>query len=109
MRMMEKRIREKKLKEDKEHEQREEGAGRFLAQVLNRDAIQYLNGIRSSRPEAARRIEEILEGLVAQGRLRQKDDRLLVKAIERKVRGIEPTITFVRKGKRTDLRKELKE
>ena len=108
MRRMEKMLKEKQLQNQQKERERGE-VERILSQVLMPDAIQYLASIRSDSPQIADKIEEIVIALVVQRRIRQKMDKVVVKAIERKVRGIEPTISYVKKGKRMEISEKLKE
>jgi DNA-binding TFAR19-related protein (PDSD5 family) len=108
MRKMEKKLKQRKLQEEQLERERSE-VERILAQVLMPDAIAYLGSLRSKSPEIAGKIEETIITLVIQRRIRQKIDAVIIKAIERKVRGIEPTISFQRKGKRTEISEKLRE
>ncbi len=108
MRQMERMLKEKKLADETKQRERLE-IDRILTQVLEPDALQYLKEVRSSSPEVASKIEETVIGFVVQRRIRYKIDRVIVKAIERKIRGLEPTISFVRKGKRMEISEKLRE
>lgn len=105
---MERMLKEKKLADETKQRERVE-IDRILTQVLEPDALQYLKEVRSSSPEVASKIEETVIGFVVQRRIRYKIDRVIVKAIERKIRGLEPTISFVRKGKRMEISEKLRE
>ena len=105
---MEKMLKEKQLQEEQRKRERDE-VERILSQVLTPDAMKYLAAVRSSSPWVAGKIEEIIIALVVQRRIRQKIDKVIVKAIERKVRGIEPTISYVKKGKRMEISEKLRE
>ncbi len=104
---------QRKLEEKKKEQERQAQERRQLDQILSRvlesDALSYLNSMRQSDPEVASKMERIIVALVVQRRILQKIDRIIVKAIERKVRGLEPTISFVRKGRRIDLSEKLRE
>ena len=108
MRRMEKMLKEKQLQNEQSKRERDE-VERVLSQVLSPDALKYLATVRSSSPSVAGRIEEIVIALVVQRRIRQKIDKVIIKAIERKVRGIEPTISYVKKGKRMEISEKLRE
>ncbi len=107
MRQMEQRLREKQLQEEKVEDERRQ-VERILGQVLKPDAMSYLGQLRSSSPAVANKIEEILIGLVIQRRINYKVDKVIIRAIERKVRGVEPTISFSRKGKRIEISEKLR-
>ncbi len=108
MRRMEKMLKERQLQEEQKKRERDE-VERVLSQILTPDAIKYLAALRSSSLGVAEKIEEIIIALVVQRRIRQKVDKVIIKAIERKVRGIEPTISYVKKGKRMEISEKLRE
>ena len=108
MRQMEDKLKQRKLQEEQMERERSE-VDRILAQVLMPDAISYLTALRSQNPQVAGKIEETVIALVIQRRIRQKIDAVIIKAIERKVKGIEPTISFQRKGKRMEISEKLRE
>lgn len=108
MREMQKMLKEKKLADERKQKERQE-VERILSQVIQPDGLAYLKEVRASSPEVAAKIEETIIALVVQRRIRYKIDRIIVKAIERKIRGLEPTISFVRKGKRMEISEKLKQ
>ncbi len=105
---LQKRLEEKKREEEREAEERSQ-LNEILSSTLEPDALSYLDSIRRSDPKVATKIENIIVALVVQRRILRRIDRIIVKAIERKVRGLEPTISFVRKGRRIDLSEKLRE
>ncbi len=104
---MQRRLKERKFCDEHKERERQE-IDRILGGVLTPDAVKYLRDIHSSAPGIAERIEETIIGLVVQKRIQYRIDKVIIKAIERKIRGIEPTISFVRKGKRTTISDTLK-
>ncbi len=108
IREMQKRFKEKEAQQAQE-EQRRQGLNSILNQVLTAEATKYLKTIRSSDQKVAERIEEIIIALTIRGRIRSKVDKVIVKAIERKVKGVEPKITFMRKGKKMEISEKLRE
>jgi DNA-binding TFAR19-related protein (PDSD5 family) len=108
MREIESRLRDRELQKEQKEMERQQ-VQRVLGQVLKEDALEYLGKLRDSSPDVAAKIEEIVLSLAIQRRVRYKIDKVIIRAIERKVRGIEPTISFVRKGKRTEISERLKE
>ena len=108
MRQMEEKIKQRKLEEEQQDRERTE-VDRVLAQVLKPDAVAYLKNLRAQSPDVAGKIEETIISLVIQRRIREKIDVVIIKAIERKVKGIEPTISIQRKGKRTEISEKLRE
>jgi len=105
---IQRKIQEKKLEEERRQRERHERE-EILGQVLTPEAYEYLSSLRSSSPQVASKIEEILLALVIQRRIRYRIDRIIIRAIERKVRGIEPTITFMRKGRKIEISEKLRE
>jgi DNA-binding TFAR19-related protein (PDSD5 family) len=107
IRKMEEQLAQRKLQEEQLERERSE-VDRILDQVLMPDAVDYLKNMRTRSPQVTKKIEETVITLVVQRRLRQKIDLVIIKAIERKVRGIEPTISFQRKGKRMEISEKLR-
>jgi programmed cell death protein 5 len=108
MREMQKRLKEREIKQSQEEQERRE-LETLLGQVLKPEASQYLEKLRGESPGVARRIEQIIIALVLRRRINYKIDKVIVKAIERKVKGVEPKITFMRKGKRMEISEKLRE
>ena len=108
IRKMEERLAQRKQQEERMERERSE-VDRILDQVLMPEATGYLRNMRDRSPQVAKKIEETVITLVIQRRIRQKIDLVIIKAIERKVRGIEPTISFQRKGKRMEISEKLRE
>jgi DNA-binding TFAR19-related protein (PDSD5 family) len=108
MRQMERRFQARKLQDEQKQTERHE-IDRILDQVLKPDAVEYLNGLRSTDGVVAGKIEEIVISLAIQRRIRYKIDKVIIRAIERKVKGVEPTISFVRKGKKVEISEKLKD
>ena len=107
------RIKARKLAEmkqriEQEHAQKREeeqykaviGARRhqLLKEILTPSGEEYLNKIRTSKPDLSRTIEDTLILLVSRGRLRGKVDELAIKVLERRIERKEPSITIARRG-----------
>ena len=108
MRQIGRRLQEKKLREDQREVERRE-VERILTQVLKPDAHEYLRSVRAASPYVGKKIEDMVITLVVQRRIWYKIDKVIIRAIERKVRGIEPTISFMRKGKKMEISEKLRE
>ena len=84
---------ENRLKEEEKLKRKQ-----LLNAILQPDALPYLETVRGSNPETAKKIEDTLLYLFLQGQLINKVDALGIKYIRRKLEKKEPVIKIARRG-----------
>ncbi len=71
----------------------------ILSRILEPDANKYFARLRGSKPEIAQRIENIILSLFLQKQLISVS-KVQIRAIERRLEGVEPSIMVKRRGKK---------
>ncbi|NIM45328.1 MAG: hypothetical protein GTN80_02370 [Nitrososphaeria archaeon] len=101
----------KKLNETQEKIRKEVKKEReaILKAILYPDAYPYLVNLRKRKPVIAKKIEDLILGLVLSRRLKTKVKLIDLEWLERKIAGIEPKILIKRGGEVKSLSEVLKE
>jgi len=91
---------EKEIQQEQESRVRE-ARSYILEKTLDPEASNYLAQIRTAKPDTAKQIESIIVTLVLQRRLAYVT-KVDIRALERRIEGVEPSILVKRRGKETE-------
>lgn len=95
------------MKARQENDQQEQAARvkearlQILTRVLDPEAHNYLRQLSTTKPETVEKIESIIISLVLQRRLTYVS-KVQIRALERRIEGVEPSITVKRRGKKAE-------
>ncbi len=88
--------------EEERRRRREEERARLISSITTRDGAEKLEALRSSSPELARKIEDVMLEIGRIYGFRVVFDRYAIEAIRRKLTGEETKIRIQREGRTID-------
>jgi len=77
----------------------QEARSQILSKVLDPEARQYLTYLNETKPNTAQKIESTILPLVLQNRIFYVS-KIDIRALERRIEGVEPSILVKRRGKK---------
>lgn len=106
-RLLERAEKRQAMKEKEEEVQQaketrvKEARSYILARTLDPEASDYLAHLKTTKPDIAQQIESIIVTLVIQRRLNYVT-KVYIRALERRIEGVEPSILVKRRGKEAE-------